>query len=186
MMWTTGYRKQPLGNCLIRTEHPDAPASWRAWDGSAFAIEFIDPYRSTAPPAEHVCQPIDRDHLGGPVVSLIRHAPSGAYIALFVGANPTGDAQLPWAVFSSGSWDLIDWSPRRLVVPVARFDPIVCAAPAPLAYPSLLDPDSPSLNFDTVGHTAQLFLTRFNLEGCRSSLDRDLVRIPVSLTINPS
>jgi len=73
-----------------------------------------------------------------------------------------------------------------MVMPVARFDTDVCSASAPLAYPSLIDPDSPSANFDTVGDTAQLFLTRFNLEHCRTSLDRDLVRIPVLVTINPS
>src|SRR5712692_2569203 len=174
MMWTTGYREQAAGNCLIRTEHPDAPASRRAWDGTAFTVQFINPYRSTALPAEHVCQTIDRYHLGGPVVSFVRHTPSGAYIALFVGGNPTGDEQLPWAVFASGSWDLIHWSPPRMVMPVARFGTNECTTSAPLAYPSLLDPDSPSVNFETVGDSAQLFLTRFNLERCRTSLDRDL------------
>jgi hypothetical protein len=186
MMWTTGYREQGAGNCLVRSEHPDEPASWRGWNGAAFAVQFIDPYRSTASPAEHVCQAIDRDHLGGPVVSLVRHARSGAYIALFVGANPTGDTQLPWAVFSSGSWDLIYWSAPRMVMPVARFDTGLCPPSAPLAYPSLLDPDSRSANFDTVGDTAQLFLTRFNLERCRATHNRDLVRLSVSIAINPS
>jgi hypothetical protein len=186
MMWATQYREQTLGNCLIRTEHPDAAASWRAWDGSAFAVQFIDPYHSNAAPAEHVCPAVERGHLRGPVVSLVRHTPSGAYITLFIGGNPTGEAQLPWAIFSSGSWDLIHWSSPRMVMPVARFDTDVCSASAPLAYPSLIDPDSPSANFDTVGDTAQLFLTRFNLEHCRTSLDRDLVRIPVLVTINPS
>jgi hypothetical protein len=186
MMWATQYREQALGNCLIRTEYPDAATSWRAWDGSAFAVQFIDPYHSNAPPTEHVCPAVERDHLRGPVVSLVRHTPSGAYIALFVGGHPTGDAQLPWAVFSSGSWDLIHWSSPLMVMPVARFDTDVCSASAPLAYPSLLDPDSPSVNFDTVGNTAQLYLARFNLDRCHTSLDRDLIRIPVSLMINPS
>ena len=129
---------------------------------------------------------IDRNHLAGPVASLVRHAPSGAYVALFISGNPAGDAELPWAVFSAGSWDLVHWSPPRLVIPVARFDTIACPRSAPLAYPSLIDPSSPSVNFDTVGDRAQLFLTRFNLEGCRTSLDRDLIRMPVSLTIDPS
>jgi hypothetical protein len=185
LMWATQYREQVLGNCLIRTEHPEAPASWRAWDGTAFGVEFIDPYRSTAPPAAHVCQAIDRNHLAGPVASLVRHAPSGAYVALFVAGNPAGDAELPWAVFSAGSWHLAHWSPPRLVMPVARFDAIACPRSAPLAYPSLIDPGSPSVNFDTIGDSAQLFLTRLNLEGCRTSLDRDLTRMPVSLTIDP-
>jgi len=185
LMWATQYREQALGNCLIRGEHPDAPLSWRAWDGTAFGVEFIDPYRTTTPPAAHVCPAIDRNHLAGPVASLVRHAPSGAYVALFIAGNPAADSELPWAVFSAGSWDLVHWSPPRLVVPVARFDAIACPRSAPLAYPSLIDPSSPSVNFDTVGERAQLFLTRFNLEGCRTSLDRDLIRMPVSLTIDP-
>jgi hypothetical protein len=185
MMWATQYREQHLGNCLIRADRPGVPTSWRAWDGAAFAVQFIDPYQSTALAAAHVCPVVDRDHLRGPVVSLVRHGPSGVYVALFVAANPVLGAALPWAVFASASRDLIHWAAPRVVMPVARFDADACPPAPPLAYPSLLDPDSASANFDTIGDTAQLFLTRFNLTGCRTSSDRDLIRIPVSITVDP-
>jgi hypothetical protein len=56
-----------------------------------------------------------------------------------------------------------------------------CPRSAPLGYPSLLDPNSVSRNFETVGDNAQLFLTRFNLQNCEVSLDRDLIRFPVKI-----
>ncbi len=184
MIWARPYRAQAGGNCLIRAQRPEQPASWRAWDGTGFDVRFINPYQDSAAPEEHVCQPVAHEQLAGPVVSLVRHGGSGAYIALFVSAREHGDTRLPWAVFAAGSWDLIHWSVPRAVIPVARFDTVACDAPSPLAYPSLLDPHSPSPNFDIVGDTAQLFLTRFNIAACRTSLDRDLIRIPVQISVN--
>ena len=56
-----------------------------------------------------------------------------------------------------------------------------------LAYPTLLDHNSPSLNFDTIDDNFYLYATRFNAG--TSSLDRDLVRYPIEIierTIEPS
>jgi len=47
-------------------------------------------------------------------------------------------------------------------------------------YPSLLDPDSETRNFETTGKKAYLYYTLFNLDYLgNSTLDRDLVRVPV-------
>ena len=56
-----------------------------------------------------------------------------------------------------------------------------CEDKAVFAYPSLLDPDSPSRNFDTVGDRAYLYLTRFNMTDCKLPMNRDLVRYPVKI-----
>jgi hypothetical protein len=47
------------------------------------------------------------------------------------------------------------------------------------AYPVLLDPDSPSINFDTNDDELYLYVSRFNFGG--GSLDRDLIRYPLQL-----
>jgi hypothetical protein len=44
------------------------------------------------------------------------------------------------------------------------------------AYPSILDPDSELMSFDTVGQTAYLYFSRIN---GYDPLDFDLLRIPI-------
>ena len=57
-----------------------------------------------------------------------------------------------------------------------------CGDVPPIAYPSLLDARSTDRNFMSVGQTAELFLTRFNITGCRTSMDRDLIRVRVTIS----
>jgi len=53
--------------------------------------------------------------------------------------------------------------------------------------PSLIDPTSTSRSFETIGRHPYLYFTRFNMEywdpnTCWTTLDRDLIRIPVEFT----
>ncbi len=57
-----------------------------------------------------------------------------------------------------------------------------CGDPNPVAYPSVLDPDSTSRNFETTGKEAYLYFTRYNYQSCRETFDRDLVRIPIEFS----
>jgi hypothetical protein len=82
-------------------------------------------------------------------------------------------------IYYSTSDDLIDWTPRKLIVEVESTQTHRCGDPNPVAYPSVLDPDSTSRNFETTGKRAYLYLTRFNYESCRETMDRDLVRVPI-------
>ena len=84
-------------------------------------------------------------------------------------------------VFAATSRDLLRWSEPVRVLEGRGERAWRCGEPPPLAYPSLLDPASGSPNFETVGGAAMLFLTRFNPRGCRTGMDRDLIRIPVML-----
>jgi len=45
-----------------------------------------------------------------------------------------------------------------------------------------LDPNSEDRNFMTIGKSAELFLTRFNVTDCRISMDRDLIRMPIAIS----
>ena len=53
-----GYGAQQVGACVMRTKNPANPASWRAWDGTGYNVQFIDPYTNPQPPEQHVCTPV--------------------------------------------------------------------------------------------------------------------------------
>jgi hypothetical protein len=105
---------------------------------------------------------------------------SGLFIALMMNGARDG------GVFYATSANLIDWSPPLKLIDGLGEGAYHCGDAPPLAYPSLLDPHSNDRNFMTVGPSAQLFLTRFNLTGCRTSMDRDLIRIPIAITASPT
>lgn len=176
MVFATEVRAQRPGNCLLQTGHISDPAAWRAWDGAGFNATFVDPYNSPSRPDDHVCAPVGSGQLRWPVTSLVRHAPSGLFIALMMNSAHDG------GVFYATSPNLIDWSSAVRVMNGLGAGSYHCGDAAPVAYPSLIDPDSADRNFMTIGQSPQLFLTRFNVTGCNVSMDRDLIRIPVTIT----
>lgn len=180
-VWAEALGAQRRGACLLRTRDIADPAAWRAWDGGDFTVRFVDPYREPiAEPARHVCTPIAR--LDGVVSSVVRHRPSGRYIALFATMRTLPDGTRRGGVWAANSADLIAWTEPVLLMEIAPMWARDCGAPAAWAYPSLLDPASPARNFDEVGERAELYLTRFNLgPGCKLTADRDLVRFAVEI-----
>ncbi len=176
-VFATEARAQRPGNCLLRTDRIADPTAWRAWDGAGFGAAFVDPYAGPAAKDGHVCVPVGGGQLRWPVTSLVRHAPTGLFIALMMNAAHDG------GVFYATSRNLVDWSePARLMGGLGE-GAYQCGDVAPVAYPSLLDAGSTDRNFMTVGSTAELFLTRFNVTGCKTSMDRDLIRIPIAIAV---
>jgi hypothetical protein len=170
---------QKRGACLLRTDRLADPAAWRAWNGSAFAVRFADPYRGdVADPAAHACAPLPG--ITTPITSLVRHAASGRFIALTTTTRERDGRRVSgvWAIESA---DLIRWSDPKLVVELPLTTGFGCDQKAAWAHPSLIDPDSVSPSFDTVGQRAQLYLTRNNIADCRLTTNRDLMRYPVEL-----
>jgi hypothetical protein len=92
------------------------------------------------------------------------------------------DGETVSGIYYSLSDDLIHWTPRELIVEVESRQTYRCGDPYPVAYPSVLDPDSTSRNFETTGKRAYLYFTRFNYESCKETSDRDLVRIPIEFS----
>jgi hypothetical protein len=174
--------QQQPGACLMRTKNVADPASWRAWDGTGFNVQFINPYTSTASPAQHVCAPVSSNQIEM-TESLTFNTWLGAY--LLVGSSSQYDSSLGRDVFGfyySTSADLIHWSQRKLLMETNTPGMYQCGDPDPAQYPSLLDPNSQSRNFETTGRTMYLYYTKdhFN-QFCNQTLDRDLVRIPVQI-----
>ena len=100
MAFATQAGVQREGNCLLRTTDVGQAGSWRAWDGAGFGASFADPYAGpVADPAAHVCAPVGAGKLRWPVTSLVRHAPSGLFIATMLNG-------------ARGGWRLLCDQPR--------------------------------------------------------------------------
>lgn len=174
MVFATEVRTQRPGNCLLRTDRVSDPTAWRAWNGKGFETAFVDPYTTSPAGDAHVCAPVGAGHLRWPVTSLVRHAPTGLFIALMMNAARDG------GVFYATSPNLVDWSSPVKLMSGQGEGGYRCGDAAPVAYPSLLDPNSSDRNFMTIGNSVELFLTRFNLTGCKTNMDRDLIRITIT------
>jgi hypothetical protein len=174
-------RAQKGGACLIRTETLDRANSWRAWDGKDFTVQFVDPYVTPVmTAAKHVCQPVS-PQLVQPVRSLLALENGKGYIVTMQGGENKPDGKHYKTILVSTSPDLIRWSPPRIVqdyvdvpVPACRNNPNALAH----NYPAMLDPNSKSRNFETVGASAYIYMTLNH--GC-GNMNRDLVRLPVKL-----
>jgi PKD repeat protein len=89
--------------------------------------------------------------------------------------------------FYSLSTDLINWTPSKYFMHAQLPWTHRCGEPDPVRDPSLIDPTSTSWSFETIGRRPYLYFTRFNMEywdpnTCWTTLDRDLIRIPVEFT----
>ena len=172
---------QHVGVCLMRTRDLAAPATWRAWGGTAFDVRFANPYTETPAPAAHACKPVAFDAIEKMNSSLTYNWHLRRYVV--VGMSSTYEAAQHRTVsgfYYATSKDLVSWTPRRLLMEAAL--PWTCPTGSEhqVAYPSLLDPLSPSRNYETTGQRPSLYFTRFN-DRCLLALgaDRDLVRIPI-------
>ena len=169
------------GTCLIRTTDPFSPSSWRAWDGSGFNLAFVDPYRTQG--ISQPCTPVATPEIATMVDSLTYNTYLKRYLLVGMASSPQpGTGHLVTGFYMSVSSDLIHWSPRRLIMPATSVQTFRCGGPNPVAYPSLIDPSSRSPSFETTGQRPYLYYTRFNYQGCRQTLDRDLMRVPIGLS----
>lgn len=183
---TTGWPGQKPGACLLRNPDPLDSAGWRGFDGVGFFARWSDPYG----PSRHVdpCQPVRP--FGYPVASVVRHRPSGLYLAIWEQPKLTGVT--PFGVFPTAgiylatSRDLRDWSDPALFLATA-VTPQPCGLHEEnrngsiLAYPSLLDDAAQGRNYDNVGDKAWVYFTRIGLDGCNPGARRVLMRQPVRI-----
>jgi hypothetical protein len=178
------YKAQPQGICVFRTADLADPESWRAWDGSGFNVRFIDPYLGAGEdPASHVCQPVSYDEIQLMVESLTFNTYLDRYLLVGKAVGPGRKGETASGIYYSTSNDLVHWTPRRLIMEVESPHADKCQPPLdPVAYPSVLDPDSTSRNFETTDKRAYLYFTRSNYKSCRGFLNRDLVRMPIEFS----
>ncbi|HLF03509.1 MAG TPA: hypothetical protein VI547_16105, partial [Anaerolineales bacterium] len=165
--------------CLMRTQDLADPKSWRYWNGEAFEGQFANPYTERISNRfDYVCEDIDWDNIGASMVeSITYNTAMNRYVLVGLSADHL-DGREVWGVFYSFSQDLIHWTRRKLLLELSL--PWTVRNPGSDVshlYPSLLDPDSLSRNFETTDTTAYLYFTRNNFG--QGGLDRDLIRVPV-------
>jgi hypothetical protein len=181
MMTSASQGEQKAGVCLMRTDRLDDPASWRSWDGRDFTVKFTDPYRA---PAEAMRQPATCEPVPGLtrlMASLSLHRPTGLYIGLFTHRGKIGPGIEPLdGVYYATSPDLISWTPPQLLFPTPTTLNKGCDT-MPVVYPSLIDPDSPSQNFEDTDDDAYIYMTRITMKGCQTGWTRNLVRLRVHI-----
>jgi hypothetical protein len=159
--------------CMMRTPNVADPSSWRAWDGTGYTIAFADPYvDATTAASAHGCA-----NIGILDQSLSFNTYLNRYVIVGGGALGIGGRTV-FGVYYTFSDDLVHRSPMQLLFEAPLPQSSQPGDPHFYSYPSLIDPSSPSRNFDTSGQHAYVYLTRFNpLSG--NSLNRDLIRVPV-------
>lgn len=157
----------PQGTCVIRTQTLSDPTSWRAWDGSAFNLQMIDPY--TGPPSP-LCTSVLSPALGQPTLTY------NTYLAKYMIVGGSQGGNICGAAYSLSS-DLIHWSAPQLLRTAAQCQSGVNVVDV---YFSLIDHSDSSVNFETADSALYLYYTRFNTG--LGTLDRDLVRVPMSIT----
>jgi hypothetical protein len=172
------YDPNKQGVCLMRTTDVSDPSAWRFWNGKDFEGTFINPYVTTPEnPDEHLCPPLAPDEIGASMnQSITFNTYMNRYVLVGVSADQRGTRTI-WGFYYSFSFDLIHWTHRKLLKEITLPWTAEHNDDVMYLYPSLLDPNSDSRNFDTSGETAYVYYTRLN-HG-QGSLDRDLIRIPV-------
>ncbi len=174
------FRAQKRGVCLLRRPVEGGAEDWRAWDGRGFTVRFADPYReAVADPSAHVCTPLPG--LASTLTSVVRDPATGTWLAVTPTTRPGPDGAPLSGIWWTASDDLVHWSEPALLHEVPLLWRRDCGAPAAYAYPSLLDPDSGGLNFDTVDAGFWLYLVEMPLDAdCGIGPERDLIRLPVT------
>lgn len=171
------YGNLDQGVCLMRTDDLSDPQAWRYWNGNAFEGRFVDPYIEDIPnPTDFVCLPLDPQNIGASLVeSLTFNTYLNRYVLVGISADwfKNEDREI-WGYYYSFSDDLIHWTHRKLLLEMTLPWTAKNNTDVMYLYPSLLDPQSDTRNFETTGKTAYLYYTRQNFG--QGSLDRDLIR----------
>lgn len=182
LIGTTGWSGQPGGVCLFRSPDP-AGGDWRGWNGTGFVARFPNPYAGQAP-AGQTCRTLSP--FPAPVGSLVRHRPSGRYLAVYqasAGApDGMGGVVAEPGFYLSASANLVDWSPPTLVLATKSYYDDACGAGTIRNYPVLIDERAEGRNFDNVGDEALLFFAETRVEGCQHTSDRKLIARKVRIS----
>jgi hypothetical protein len=170
------------GTCVMRTARVQDPGGWRAWDGDGFDGVFTDPYTSR-PRQRAPCVPVDSGRIAEMAESLTYNTVLRSY--LLIGLASPGKVSIGpkvTGIYFSTSPDLVHWSERKLVTQATTKHSYSCGDPSPIAYPSLVDPESSSRTFATTGAHPYLYYTQFRYRDCGRTPDRDLVRVALGIS----
>ena len=169
------------GICLVRSDDLADPKSWRMWDGEGFGSSFSNPYAPgwKSPKFAFVGHP----HVGDMSGSLTYNTYLERYILVGTNAAHRPDGSVYCGFFFSLSEDLIHWSPIQLVREAVLGFPHCPSNGRDLdQYPSLIDHEDTTRNFERTGRRPYLYFNRWYQGAGRNSYDRDLLRVRLTFT----
>jgi|SRR5579863_6513926 len=172
----------PTGGSPIRTKHVFDASSWRSWNGSDFAVSFVDPYLGpVSHPEEHVYTPVP--YMGFVnAINVYKSADQGTDLIVATLWDYWDNELGPPGLYLTTSTDLVHWTTPTLVITLAKLSANDPAGSWLYAYFSLIDPEATDLNFSTVGDNPYLYYVRLDNN---DSEHRVLFRQRVKLTLNP-
>ena len=161
---------------MFRAANVGDVSSWTYYDGHEFIASALDPYRDDL---THVRPCAALQLVPGNVVgSVVRYLKTGTFIAVMAAQ---GVGYEHGGILFSTSHDLLTWSKPRLLASFPLATVQSCDEAFTYAYPSLLDPKSPSRVFDSISDNAYLYVTRIHMAKCGMTPDRDLIRVRVTI-----
>jgi len=162
------------GNCLFRAPRNDLVNGWRMLSNGRFA-DSPDPYPTEGQePVQARCDRLGGPDMSGKARSLVWLEGKRQWMFVWMARGKQVGA------FYATSPDLRNWSSAALLVPLDPFWGTTETGTF-YDYPSVIDHDSPSPNFQTAGEGFYLYMTRLNWQEKRSTMDRDLVRFRVTV-----
>ncbi len=180
--------KAQTGVCIMRTNNIADPSSWKLWNGFDFAIPLTNPYATQITnPDQHLCSPVSHWTIPNLRGSLTYNTYLDKYMLVGVGAYHENN-QLICGFWFSLSDDLLNWGKPKLLKEAALGWPPCEEIPGSKqkgiyqeAYPSIIDHTSTDRSFTTTGQQFYIYFMRNNALKQGNYLDRDLIRIPVTI-----
>lgn len=166
-VFVANAKNGPQGTCVIRTPTLSDPTNWRAWDGNGFNLQMTDPYAAAPSP---LCSSVLSPGLSQPTLTY------NTYLAKYMIVGSSKSSNICGAAYALSS-DFTHWSSPQLLREAAQCQSGVNVVDV---YFSVIDHSDSSVNFETPGSAPYLYYTRFNTG--LGTLDRDLVRVPMSIT----
>ncbi len=173
---------QPGSVCLFRSTDL-ARGDWRGFDGKDYSARFPNPYGGNLPEAQ-TCQGIAP--FPAPVGGIVRHRPSGMYLAVYQAAAGSADGRggrlSESGFYLSSSKNLLTWRAPTLIFATKSFYDSACGADVVRNYPVLIDDRAETRNFEDIGDEAMLFFSQTRVEGCTPTSDRQLIARKVRIS----
>ena len=182
------YEAQQRGTCLARSIDLK---TWNFWTGTdtngnpMFNGTFMNPYTGTDVPGNHVCPPVSTTP--GTFNSLVYVRPLRQFVSVIVsnerddsvaGAGAQGVGGGKFLVFRYiTSPDLIHWSNPQTFFSQKDDN----SQALQIWYPSFIDPNSSSANFDVTNGSLYLYYVKWP-NGAKDNRHRDVMRVPVLIS----
>jgi hypothetical protein len=183
------------GPCLMRAKNikelsGKGETKWMLWDGQDFTIESKNPYQEIFDPKEQSCATLDN------IEMMHGSLTWNTYLSKYILVDKHSITGGKHGFYFSLSDDLIKWSDPQFL----GYSSNIGKESGLASYPSIIDPevivngvDVQTRNFDKSDNSFYLYFTRANKAYPDNQdnpnirfLDRDLIRVPVTLILNIS